>query len=318
MHASCSDSRPRRRWPRRRGAKAQCLAVLFGSLALTGCRLAVLDPQGPVAAGDSTILVDSEVIMLAIVVPTIVAALGVAWWFRSSHRAARYRPDWEYSGQLELIVWGIPLLTIMLLGGVAWIGSHDLDPARPLESKTPPLNVEVVSLDRKWLFIYPDQHVGSVNQLKIPAGTPIRFKLTSASVMDAFFVPELGSMIYTMNGMATSLNLMADKPGRYDGRSTMFSGDGFPTMQFEVEAMSPADFCRLNREGAFGRPLAHLANLRRPREAKQRRGPVHLSRRRTRRLREDRPAGAAPWARSGRRDHCGPGQHGGEIGCSAS
>jgi cytochrome o ubiquinol oxidase subunit 2 len=178
--------------------------------------------------------------MLAIVVPTIVTTLGVAWWFRASNAKARYLPDWAYSGRIELIVWGIPLLVIMLLGGVAWIGAHELDPATPLASKTPPLEVQTVSLDWKWLFIYPSQGVASVNRLVIPAGTPIHFSLTSASVMNAFFVPQLGSMIYTMNGMTTQLNLQADSPGSFRGLSSHYSGDGFSDMHFDVLAL-PAD-----------------------------------------------------------------------------
>jgi cytochrome o ubiquinol oxidase subunit II len=165
-----------------------------------------------------------------------------AWWYRSSNTRARYLPDFEYSGQLELIVWAIPLLTIMLLGGVTWIGAHDLDPAKPIVSKEEPLNVQVVSLDWKWLFIYPDQHVASVNRLVVPAGTPIRFSLTSGSVMTAFFVPQLGSMIYTMNRMRTQLNLLADDPGTFRGLATQISGDGFASMHFEVEAKSQEDF----------------------------------------------------------------------------
>ena len=179
------------------------LGPLGAALLLSGCDWAVLDPKGPIADANKTILIDSVAIMLAIVVPTIVATLAAAWWFRSSNTRAQYLPDFEYSGALELIVWAIPLLTIMLLGGVAWIGSHDLDPARPIESKEDPINVQVVSLDWKWLFIYPDQHVASVNRLVIPAGTPVHFTLTSGSVMTAFFVPQLGSMIYTMNRTRT-------------------------------------------------------------------------------------------------------------------
>lgn len=218
------------------------LAPLGAALFLGGCDWAVLDPKGPIADGNATLLVDSVAIMLVIVVPTIIATLGIAWWFRSSNQRAFYLPDWEYSGQLELIVWAIPLLTIMLLGGVTWIGSYDLDPARPLVSKEEPLNVQVVSLDWKWLFIYPDQHVASVNRLVIPAGIPIRFALTSGSVMTAFFVPRLGSMIYTMNRMRTQLYLAADEPGVFNGLATQISGDGFADMHFEVEAKSPQDF----------------------------------------------------------------------------
>jgi cytochrome o ubiquinol oxidase subunit II len=187
-----------------------------------------------------TILIDSLAIMLAIVVPTILATFAFAWWYRSSNTRARYRPEMTHSGQLELIVWAIPLLTIMLLGGVAWIGAHDLDPAQPLPSRSQPLNVQVVSLDWKWLFIYPDQQVASVNNLTIPAGVPVHFSLTSASVMSVFFVPQLGSMIYTMNGMETRLNLQADNPGSFPGLAAHFNGDGFADMHFDVEAL-PAD-----------------------------------------------------------------------------
>lgn len=216
--------------------------VLAAAMALPGCTPAVLDPQGPVGQAQRMILIDSLVIMLAIVIPTIVATLGFAWWFRASNTRARRLPDWSYSGQIELVTWSIPLLTIILLGGVAWIGSHALDPARPLVSDKPAIDVQVVSLDWKWLFIYPGQQVATVNRLVIPAGVPVRFSLTSASVMNAFFVPQLGSMIYTMNGMATQLNLMADTPGTYRGLSAHYSGDGFSDMHFEVRSMAADEF----------------------------------------------------------------------------
>ena len=218
------------------------LLSLFAPALLCGCNAVVLDPQGPIGIAEKTILIDSLAIMLAIVVPTIAATLAFAWWFRASNTRATYRPDFVYSGRIELIVWGIPLLVIMLLGGVAWIGSHDLDPAKPLTSDTPPLEVQVVSLDWKWLFIYPSQGVASVNQLVLPAGVPIHFSLTSASVMNAFFIPQLGSMIYTMNGMTTQLNLQADAPGTFHGLSSHFSGDGFPGMYFDVHAVPAEQF----------------------------------------------------------------------------
>src|SRR6185312_4965079 len=146
----------------------------------------VLDPQGPIGASELTILIDSLAIMLAIGIPTIVATLGFAWWYRASNARARYRPDFVHSGQLELLVWSIPLMTIMLLGGVAWLSSHELDPAKPLASGQQPLTIQVVSLDWKWLFIYPEQHIASVNRLVMPAGVPMHFSLTSASVMNVF------------------------------------------------------------------------------------------------------------------------------------
>ncbi|WP_426437244.1 ubiquinol oxidase subunit II [Bradyrhizobium genosp. P] len=207
---------------------------------LGGCNWVVLDPQGPVGTADKAILVDSLAIMLAIVVPTIAATFAFAWWFRAGNTKATYLPDFVYSGRVELIVWSIPLLVIVLLGGVAWIGSHNLDPAKPLASKTAPIEVQVVSLDWKWLFIYPNQRVASVNELVIPAGVPVHFSLTSASVMSAFFIPQLGSMIYTMYGMTTQLNLRADAPGSFHGLSAHYNGDGFSDMHFEVQAV-PAD-----------------------------------------------------------------------------
>ena len=208
----------------------------------SSCSRGVLDPVGPVGAQEKQLLLNSTGIMLAIVVPVILATVAFAWWFRAGNRKAEYRPNWDYSGRIELVVWSIPTLTIMLLGGIAWIGSHDLDPAKPLPSATKPLNVEVVSLDWKWLFIYPDQGVATVNELVIPAGVPVNFQLTSATVWNAFFVPRLGTMIYTMPGMATRLNLQADQPGIYDGQSSQFSGDGFSGMRFKVHALPLAQF----------------------------------------------------------------------------
>jgi len=202
----------------------------------------VLDPQGPIAAAERTILLNATVIMLAVVVPVILLTLGFAWWFRAGNARAERLPNWHYSGSLEFVVWSIPALVIMFLGGIAWIGSHDLDPPRPISSTVAPLDVDVVSLDWKWLFIYPDKGVASVNRLVVPSGTPIRFRLTSATVMNSFFIPQLGSQIYTMGGMATRLNLLADRPGTYPGLSAQFSGEGFSDMRFDAVAMPPQDF----------------------------------------------------------------------------
>jgi len=171
-----------------------------------------------------------------------VLTLAFAWWYRASNKRAAYRPDWAYSGHVELVVWAIPAMVVILLAGVAWTGSHQLDPGLRLESSAKPIRIQVVSLDWKWLFIYPDQRIAAVNELVIPAGTPIEFDLTSATVMNSFFVPQLGSQIYTMPGMTTRLNLLADHPGSYPGLSTNFSGDGFSDMRFVVHAVAAADF----------------------------------------------------------------------------
>jgi len=218
------------------------IATVALGLILSGCNRGILDPVGPVAAAEKQILINSTAIMLAIIIPTMIATVAVAFWFRRGNDKATYRPDWEYSGSIELVIWAIPVLTIMLLGGITWIGSHQLDPAKPLDSKVPPVTVQVVSLDWKWLFIYPGQGIATVNKLVVPAGTPISFQLTSATVWNAFFIPQMGSMIYTMPNMTTRLNLQADKPGVFEGRSAQFSGDGFPGMEFKVYAVPPKQF----------------------------------------------------------------------------
>ncbi len=217
--------------------------LLALALPLAGCD-GVLDPRGPIGVSERLILIDSLAIMLVIVIPVIVATLGFAWWFRASNDRATYLPYWSFSGQLELIVWAIPALVITFLGGIAWFGSHALDPFRPLESKTAAVEVEVVSLDWKWLFIYPNDGVASVNQLGIPIGVPVHFKLTSSGVMNSFFVPQLGSQIYTMAGMTSQLSLQADQPGDYPGLSAQFSGDGFSDMHFVVHALAPDDYAK--------------------------------------------------------------------------
>src|SRR3954447_15616759 len=215
-------------------------AALIGAATLGGCTEGVLDPKGPIAAAERLILFNSLGIMLAIVIPTILATLGVAWWFRSSNSRARYLPSFEFSGRLEILVWSIPAMTVLLVGGVAWVGSYDLDPRKLLSSTVKPVRVQVVSLDWKWLFIYPDQGIATVNQLTIPVGTPVSFELTSSGVMNSFFVPQLGSQIYTMAGMVTRVHLQADQAGTYRGLSAQFSGEGFADMRFAVDAV-PAD-----------------------------------------------------------------------------
>jgi cytochrome o ubiquinol oxidase subunit II len=210
---------------------------------LASCRSAgVLDPEGPIASAERLILFNATAIMLVVVVPVIVLTLAFAWWYRASNERAAYEPDWSYSGHVELVTWSIPAMVVILLAAVGWIGSHQLDPAVKLKADAKPMRVEVVSLDWKWLFIYPDQQVATVNQLVIPTGVPVQFLLTSATVMNSFFVPQLGSQIYTMPGMTTQLNLLAARPGDYPGLSANFSGDGFSDMRFMVHAVPATEF----------------------------------------------------------------------------
>jgi cytochrome o ubiquinol oxidase subunit 2 len=249
----------------RLGRHATRCYLAVAAFLLASCNRGILDPIGPVAAQEKQLLINSTAIMLAIIIPTMVATIGVAWWYRRRNAKATYRPDWEYSGAIEMVVWGIPVLTIMLLGGIAWIGSHNLEPSKPLPSDKPPLNVEVVSLDWKWLFIYPDQGIATVNQLVVPAGTPVSYRLTSATVWNVFWVPQMGTMIYTMPRMTTRLNLQADRQGSFNGLSGHFSGDGFPGMQFQVQSLPPDQFAmwaqgsRGNGPALDGRSYAQLS-----------------------------------------------------------
>ncbi|HLH89875.1 MAG TPA: COX aromatic rich motif-containing protein [Xanthobacteraceae bacterium] len=260
--------------PSRDGAKAGTPCVVFRTFSgrvtlvsflaaiLAGCSGGVLEPKGPVGGANALILLDAVCIMCVIGVPTMIAVLVFAWWYRADNTRARRRPDFVHSGRIELLVWSIPILVIMFLGGVIWIGAHELDPFHPISAlastnpqekpnpqpNTPPqsktLEVQVVSLDWKWLFIYPDQGIASVNEIVVPVGTPVHFSITSASVMNMFFVPQLGSMIAAMNGMVTQLHLQADHPGDYYGLSSQYSGDGFSGMHFLMRAVPADEFAR--------------------------------------------------------------------------
>jgi cytochrome o ubiquinol oxidase subunit II len=221
---------------------AGALGALAALACLSACAGAELDPAGPVSAAERNILFDALAIMLAIVIPVIIATLVIAFRFRASNTRAPYWPTFTHSGRIELITWSIPALVIFFLGGLAWTSSFLLDPARPLASRAKPLEVQVVSLDWKWLFIYPEQRIASINRLVVPAGVPLRLRLTSASVWNVFWVPQLGSMLYCMHGMAGTLYLQADRPGVYQGSSAMISGDGFADMHFETDAVLNREF----------------------------------------------------------------------------
>jgi len=237
-------------------ANLRSRAALISSVSMltVGCG-GVLDPVGPIGAQEKQILLNSTAVMLAIIIPVIVATIAFAWWFRSGNRKASYRPNWDYSGRIELVVWSIPLMTVLLVGTVAWIGAYDLDPPRPIASATKPLKVQVVSLDWKWLFIYPEQGIASVNHLTIPVGTPVSFELTSSGVMNSFWVPQLGGQIYTMAGMMTRLHLQADHPGTYRGASANYSGEGFAGMRFNVDAIPAEKFAQWVDVARSGGPV---------------------------------------------------------------
>lgn len=202
----------------------------------------MLDPAGPVSAATRDLFFDSVGLMLIVVVPVIVLTALVVWRYRAGNVAARYTPHWGGSRLVELGLWFMPVLIVVMLWFVVWNRTHDLDPYKPLASGQPPLVVQAVALDWQWLFIYPDENIASVNRLVFPVGRPVTIELTSDSVMNSLMIPALGGQIYAMAGMQTELNLMADRIGVYDGRNTMFNGDGFSAQVFTAEAVDVAAF----------------------------------------------------------------------------
>ncbi|WP_233866909.1 ubiquinol oxidase subunit II [Paraburkholderia adhaesiva] len=211
---------------------------------LSGCsgNFALLDPKGSIGVAEKSLITTATVTMLAVVVPVIILTLWFAYRYRASNRNATYAPKWAHSTAIEVVVWGIPAAIILFLAILTWRTTHELDPYQPIQSNVKPINVEVVALDWKWLFIYPDLGIASVNQLAVPVGTPVNFRITSDSVMNSFFIPQLGTQIYAMAGMQTRLHLIADHAGQYEGISSNFSGKGFSDMKFNTLATSQQDF----------------------------------------------------------------------------
>ncbi|MGV7243910.1 ubiquinol oxidase subunit II [Caballeronia sp. M23-90] len=214
----------------------------LASFLVSGCDLDVLNPKGSVGVAEKSLIVDSTIAMLIVVVPVIALTAWFAWRYRASNKTAAYLPKWAHSNKIEVVVWTVPTLIIAYLAILTWNSTHALDPYKPLQSQIKPINVEVVALDWKWLFIYPDLGIASVNQLEFPVGTPVNFRITSDSVMNSFFIPQLGGQIYAMAGMQTQLHLMANEAGDYAGESANFSGRGFSDMKFRAIATSNADF----------------------------------------------------------------------------
>ena len=218
-------------------------AMALGSVFLTGgCAGGILDPGGSVGLAEKNLIITSTLAMLVVVIPVIVLTLLFAWRYRATNTAATYAPNWSHSTRLEAVIWLIPCLIILFLGVLTWTTTHALDPYRPLASKTKPVTIQVVALDWKWLFIYPNLGIATVNQIEFPVGAPIDFRITSDSVMNSFFIPRLGSQIFAMAGMRTQLHLVADQPGTYDGLSANFSGSGFSDMTFKAIATTEPKF----------------------------------------------------------------------------
>lgn len=223
------------------------------AILLAGCQSVLMSPSGDLAVQQRNLIITSTVLMLLIIVPVIVLTLLFAWHFRASNKKATYDPDWDHSTILELLIWAAPLLIIIALGAITWVSTHKLDPYRPLERVTAnrpvpadarPLQVDVVALDWKWLFIYPEQGIATVNELAAPVDRPIQFKITASTVMNSFFIPALAGQIYAMPGMETQLQAVINAPGEFKGFSANYSGHGFSGMHFIFHGVTEEGFAQ--------------------------------------------------------------------------
>ncbi|WP_414676577.1 ubiquinol oxidase subunit II [Mesorhizobium sp.] len=262
----------------RLGRRLASLLILPLAVILSGCDFVVLAPAGDIAAQQRDLLVVSTLLMLIIIVPVMLLIVLFAWRYRQSNASATYAPDWDHSTKLELVIWAAPLLIIICLGALTWLGTHLLDPYRRLDRIAPgqpvteehrPLRVEVVSLDWKWLFIYPEYGVATVNEMAAPVGRPIDFRITSSGVMNSFYIPALAGMIYSMPGMETKLHAVINHEGSYKGFSANYSGAGFSGMRFDFHGQSDAGFDQwVAKAKAAGQTLdrANYLELERPSE----------------------------------------------------
>lgn len=212
------------------------LSLIAGTVLLSGCDSALLDPKGQIGLEQRSLILTALGLMLIVVIPAIVMAIGFAWKYRASNKDAKYSPNWSHSNKVEAVVWTIPILIIIFLAVLTWKTTHALEPGKPLDHDVKPVTIEVIAMDWKWFFIYPEQGIATVNEIAFPANTPVEFKITSNSVMNSFFIPRLGSQIYAMAGMQTKLHLIANEAGTYDGISSNYSGAGFSGMKFKAIA----------------------------------------------------------------------------------
>ncbi|MFT8275493.1 ubiquinol oxidase subunit II [Kerstersia gyiorum] len=217
------------------------LPALLALAGLSGCDWELINSKGQVGIEERNLIFTAVGLMLIVVLPAIILSLVFAWRYRASAKA-RYMPEWSHSTAVEVVVWGFPIIIICILSAVVWKSTHKLDPYRPLDSEVPPITVQAISADWKWIFLYPEQGVATVNELYIPANTPVAFEITSNSSMNTFFIPQLGGQIYAMGGMRTMLHLIANEPGDYRGFSGNYSGNGFSDMHFVAHALPPEQF----------------------------------------------------------------------------
>lgn len=221
--------------------------LILGALALSALfimthNIPVLDPKGMIGVKECDLISTASLLMLIVVVPVFILTIFFAWRYRESNVKAKHTPDWAHNSIAEYCWWGVPLVIIVILAVITWKSSHELSPFVPLESNKKPVRIQVVALDWKWLFIYPEEGIATINFIQFPEQTPINFEITADAPMNSFWIPQLGGQIYAMPAMRTKLHLIADEVGVFRGASANISGKGFAGMTFTAQASSQADF----------------------------------------------------------------------------
>lgn len=221
------------------------IVTAFSALLLSGCvqnGVSFMSPDGPVAALQREHFWQVTLISMIVVLPVLIGVPLIAWRYRYGNARARYTPNWDFSHALELAMWLVPAAVVVVLGALLWIDTAKLDPYKPLASSKAPMQVQVVGLDWKWLFIYPEYHIATVGEMAFPQDRPVELSLTTDTVMQSFLISALGGQIYAMPGMVTKLNLAADHPGTFEGMNTQYNGEGFDKQHFNAVAMTPDNF----------------------------------------------------------------------------
>lgn len=219
------------------------LLSLCAAFSLGGCStILLLNPKGPIGEAQRFLIIAAIALMAIVVIPVFIMAFWVPRNYRATNTDATYMPKWSYSVRIDAVMWAVPIVIVIFLAYLAWTRTHSLDPYKPIPSAHKPITIEAVSLDWKWLFIYPEYNIATVNELTFPVNVPLSFRLTSDTVMTSFFIPQLGSQMYAMGGMQTQLNLLADKPGTYAGQNNQISGIGYANMHFKANSVSAEEF----------------------------------------------------------------------------
>jgi cytochrome o ubiquinol oxidase subunit II len=217
-------------------------AIALSALYISSHNIAVLEPKGMIGEKERELIIIASLLMLIVVIPVFILTLAFAWRYREGNEKAKHAPDWEHNYIAEYCWWGVPVVIIIILAVITWKSTHDLNPFQPIVNGKKPVTIQVIALDWKWLFLYPEEGIATVNYIQFPEKTPINFEITSDAPMNSFWIPQLGGQIYAMPAMRSKLHLIANEPGHFRGVSSNISGKGFAGMRFVAESCAEEDF----------------------------------------------------------------------------